>query len=92
MSTAKNYNKESLTLKEMPEFKSVKFKQNVIEFHLADGRIITIPLRYSTKLYHATKKQRYNYEINGHFIFWDDIDEIIGVKNLLDGSIVPVNH
>ena len=77
---------------EMPNFKAVKFRQNNIEFHLSDGRIITIPLHYSVKLYQATKKQRQNYEINGQFIFWDDIDEIIGVKNLLDGSIIPDKH
>ena len=36
----------------------------------------------------ATTKQRSNYLINGRFVFWDDIDEIIGVKNLFDGSMI----
>ena len=85
----KQLNTKGLSLKEMPNFKAVKFRQNMMEFHLSDGRIIAIPLHYSGKLSQATKKQRQNYEINGQFIFWDDIDEIIGVKNLLDGSIIP---
>lgn len=32
---------------------------------------------------------RKNYTLRGHFVFWEDIDEIIGVKNLINGSIVP---
>lgn len=52
-----------------------------------NGTDVTLPLNWLPKLAKATKKQRQNYEINGHVIFWDDVDEIIGVKNLFNGAI-----
>ncbi len=74
---------------DMPTIKKVDFVKSLIEFHLADKRIISIPLKWIDKLKKATKEQREKYAIRGHFVFWDEIDEIIGVKNLLNGSIIP---
>ena len=70
----------------MPTFENIEFtKEKTIRFYLSDKRIIEIPL--SLRLKKATKKQKENMDYqNGHFVFWDDIDEIIGVKNLLDGT------
>jgi hypothetical protein len=73
---------------DLPTVRNVVFLKSFIEFHLTDKRIITIPLIWISKLKKATKLQRENYIIRGHFVFWDGIDEIIGVKNLLNGTIV----
>ena len=74
---------------EMPIFQEVTFAPGSIFFHLSDDRIITIPLGWVPKLESVTKEVRESYIVRGHFVFWESIDEIIGVKNLLNGSIVP---
>jgi len=73
----------------MATFKEIGFDSKSISFYLSDNRIITIPLAWVPKLENSDKTVRNNYFIRGHFVFWEEIDEIIGVKNLLDGSIVP---
>lgn len=50
---------------------------------LHDGRVIYIPLKWSKKLSAATPEQRRDYVTNGYHVFWDSVDEIIGVKNIL---------
>ncbi len=76
-------------LEEMPTFKSIVFSDESISFSLSDNRIITIPLNWVPKLTNASKSVRENYIIRSHFVFWESIDEIIGVKNLINGTIVP---
>lgn len=55
--------------------------------HLADGRIISVPLSWYPRLLHATPEERSNYEIGGRGrgIHWSAIDEDISVQNLLEG-------
>lgn len=77
------------SFKELPTIEKVIFLSICIEFHLSDGRIVTIPLNWISKLKKASPVERENYAIRGHFVFWEEVDEIIGVKNLLNGSIVP---
>ena len=76
-------------LSEMPTFKSIVFEDQNIAFHLSDNRIVTIPLHWVPKLETAANVVRENYILRGHFAFWEEVDEIIGVKNLLNGTIVP---
>ena len=66
-----------------PEFISVRFRGRQVFFRLDDGRTITVPISSFPKLANATTQQRENYHTNGVHIFWDDLDEIIGVKNVL---------
>lgn len=73
----------------MPTFKSIVFEDENIAFHLSDNRIVTIPLNWVPKLEKVSKNIRENYILRGHFVFWEEVDEIIGVKNLLNGTIVP---
>ncbi len=73
----------------MPTFKCIIFSDDNISFHLSDKRIITIPIYWVPKLERASNQIRENYILRGHFVFWESIDEIIGVKNLLNGTIVP---
>lgn len=48
--------------------------------------MIAIPLVWSKLLSAATAEQRSNFIISSYNIFWDDIDEIIGVENVLFGK------
>lgn len=74
---------------EMPVFKRITFTDEIIAFQLSDNRIVSIPIHWVPKLEKASKTIRENYILRGHFVFWEDVDEIIGVKNLLNGTIVP---
>jgi len=87
----KNIKRSNLStgFSEMPTFKCIVFSDDDISFHLSDQRIITIPLHWIPKLEKASKIVRENYILRGHFAFWESIDEIIGVKNLINGTIIP---
>jgi hypothetical protein len=74
----------------MPTFSYIVFDDENISFHLSDKRIISIPISWVPKLEQAPKTVRENYTLRGHFVFWESIDEIIGVKNLINGTIVPL--
>ena len=96
MSTVKTLIKKNIkkdrtyALSAMPTFSYIVFDDENISFHLSDKRIITIPISWVPKLEKATKIVRENYILRGHFVFWESIDEIIGVKNLINGTIVPL--
>jgi hypothetical protein len=77
---------EVLTLKFLPRIKQVAFIRDEMAFVLDDGRIIYIPISWSEKLSKATEKQKLQYINTGVHIFWDEIDEIIGIKNILFGQ------
>ncbi|MEP7269254.1 MAG: DUF2442 domain-containing protein [Saprospiraceae bacterium] len=64
----------------------VVFIRDEIAFFLEDQRIICIPITWSKKLLKARPVQRQNFINSGTHIFWDEIDEIIGVKNILFGN------
>jgi len=66
-----------------PEFKQIGFRAEYIYFILDDGRKITIPIHAFPILEKAKPEQRKKFHTNGVHVFWDDIDEIIGIKNVL---------
>lgn len=70
---------------DLPTFVRVFFRGDRIGFELSDGRTILIPLEWSKPLAAATPKQRRSFEMTELNVFWDEIDEIIGVENLLYG-------
>jgi len=65
----------------------VDISDDHLRAHLADGRIISVPLSWYPRLLHATPQERRNYEIGGRGrgIHWPDLDEDISVQNLLEG-------
>jgi len=75
-----------LPFNELPKIKNVAFIKDEIAFELDDERIIYIPLSWSKKLLKAKHAQRQNFKNAGIHVFWDDVDEIIGVKNILFGK------
>ena len=70
----------------LPSIKNVAFVKDEMAFELSDGRVIYVPTKWSKKLLKATSEQRKNFKTNGTHVFWDEIDEIIGVKNILFGK------
>ncbi len=75
-----------LSLKQLPKIKDVALIRDEIAFILDDERIIYIPLARSNKLKKAKPGQRQNFKNAGIHVFWNDVDEIIGVKNILFGK------
>ena len=67
--------------------KDVAVTNDLITFHLVDGRIISVPLVWSWRLSEATPAQRTNYEIigDGQGVHWPDIDEDLSVEGMFNG-------
>jgi hypothetical protein len=70
----------------LPDLSSVVVSDKMVTCSFEDGRVVSFPLAWSEKLMRATLEQRQAFEFNAHFIFWDEIDEIIGVRNILFGN------
>ncbi len=87
--TAKRVNKGSRQrpkFADLPTFTDVQVNSDTIWFSLNDGRTVTIPLAWSKLLSTASAGQRTNFIVSAYNVFWDDIDEIIGVENVLFGK------
>jgi hypothetical protein len=67
--------------------KEVSVTDELITFHLADGRVISVPLAWSWRLTEATAAQRANFEIIGDGVgcHWPDVDEDLSVEGMLRG-------
>ena len=68
--------------------KDVKFKGAMMEVHLTDGRIISVPIIWFPQLQQATSEEREKYEIGGGglSLHWPEIDEDLAVANLMSGA------
>jgi hypothetical protein len=69
--------------KDLPTFTKVEITDTQVGFWLNDGREVWIPLDWSSLLQSASSEQRQQFSISAYNIFWEDIDEIIGVENIL---------
>lgn len=65
--------------------KKVSFTKKHARISLADGRVISLPLKFYPRLKNATDEQRMNYELFGLNIYWDDLDEGIDLTAMLTG-------
>ncbi|MCY7359116.1 MAG: DUF2442 domain-containing protein [Rudanella sp.] len=74
------------TFSELPVLANVAIDSQWIVFGFKDGRKVNVPLNWSKKLNDATEEQRNNVIVSELFAFWDDVDEIIGVENVLFGD------
>ena len=68
--------------------KEVNFAEDMMQVHLTDGRIISVPVIWFPLLHEATPEQREKYEIGagGASLHWEEIDEDISVVGLLAGG------
>jgi Protein of unknown function (DUF2442) len=74
-----------------PRIVAVEVTEDLITAHLADDRIISVPLAWSWRLSNATSLQRQNFEIigTGQGVHWPDIDEDISAIGMLTGTPAP---
>ena len=65
----------------------VSVTDDLITFHLVDGRVISVPLAWSWRLSDATPEQRNKYEIigDGQGVHWPDVDEDLSVEGMFHG-------
>ena len=70
-----------------PRILSVNVTDEAIVAHLADGRVVSVPLEWSWRLTDATPEQRAHWEIigDGQGVHWPDVDEDISVEGMLRG-------
>jgi uncharacterized protein DUF2442 len=66
----------------------VKFTSDTLSVALRDGRTITVPLAWFTRLLKATAAQRKNWRIagGGYGIHWPAVDEDLSTEGLLRGA------
>jgi hypothetical protein len=70
-----------------PRIQDVRVTEDEIIAHLADGRVISVPLAWSWRLTEATPAQRANFRLigAGQGVHWPEIDEDISVEGMLHG-------
>ena len=70
-----------------PRIQDVRVTLDEIIAHLADGRVISVPLAWSWRLSEATPAQRANFRIigTGQGVHWPDVDEDLSVEGMLHG-------
>jgi Protein of unknown function (DUF2442) len=70
-----------------PRIQDARVTEDEIIAHLADGRVISVPLAWSWRLSEATPKQRANCRLigSGQGVHWPDVDEDISVEGMLHG-------
>ena len=77
----------STAINSTPRITELSVDDEVITAHLADGRIVSVPLVWSWRLSEATPEQRAEFEIigNGQGVRWPAIDEDISAEGILGG-------
>jgi len=70
---------------------NVQLTDDELRVTLMDGRTICVPLAWYPRLFHASKKQRKNWQISagGYGIHWPDVDEDLSTEGLLRGAPAP---
>lgn len=71
-----------------PLAQQLTFDDDKMWVHLADGRVLGIPLAYFPRLLQARPEQLASYVISGGGtgLHWDELDEDISVEHLLMGQ------
>ena len=69
-----------------PAITDVIVNDELLGFHLEDGRFISVPIAFYPTLALATAKERRKFEINGSSVYWPELDADIGVEGLLAGA------
>ena len=69
-----------------PTITAVVVNDELLGFHLEDGRFISVPVAFYPTLALATPQERGRFEINGSSAYWPELDADIGVEGLLAGA------
>ena len=76
----------SASIAELPALTNVWVDKARVHFDLDDGRSVSWPLSWLPRLAEATPEQQQQFTYSAYHVFWEDLDEIIGVKNVLHPS------
>lgn len=79
-STARKITLDGLTIT------SIQVSDDMLTAHINDGRKVSIPITWFTRLSKATADQRQNFEISpsGYGVHWPDLDEDISIKSFIN--------
>src|SRR5438874_2148338 len=69
-----------------PSITEVVLNEELLGFHLEDGRFISVPISFYPTLALAAPLERIRFEITGSSLYWPDLDADIGVDGLLAGA------
>ena len=69
-----------------PAITDVVVNDELLGFHLEDGRFISVPVAFYPTLALATPEERGRFEINGSSVYWPELDADIGVEGMLAGA------
>lgn len=69
-----------------PAITEVVANDELLGFHLEDGRFISVPLAFYPTLALAPPAERGKFEISGSSAYWPKLDADIGVEGLLAGA------
>ena len=69
----------------LPEPVDVSFTDCTMSVALDDGRTITVPLAWYSRLRHATPEQLLAFELSPGGVHWEGLDEDISVEGMLAG-------
>jgi hypothetical protein len=69
-----------------PAITDVIVNDELLGFHLEDGRFISVPISFYPTLALATPEERKRFEVNGSSVYWRELDADIGVDGLLAGA------
>ncbi len=71
----------------IPEALNVSLTDDTLSVDLSDGRSISVPIAWFSRLLHSTAKERNNWRLigRGQGIHWEDIDEDISIEGLIAG-------
>jgi len=80
-----------LAIKTDERVKNVYFTEDVITVDLIDGRTITVPLVWYSRLLNGTVEQRNKWAIcgGGDGIHWEELDEDLSTEGMLRGESAP---
>ena len=78
----------SLVLKNAPRAMTVVCTEDELRVSLTDGRSLTVPIAWFSRLAHASPAERADFELlgEGEGIHWSSVDEDVSVAGLLTGE------
>jgi hypothetical protein len=81
----------TLVVETEPRATEVFVTEDELIVRLVDGRTVSAPLVWFTRLLNAAPEQRRNWELlgDGEIIHWPEIDEDLSVAGLLRGTPLP---
>lgn len=70
---------------------NASFSDDDLIVSLVDGRVLSVPLAWFPRLFHATPEQRADWRLigDGEGIHWESVDEDLSVAGLLRGTPAP---